>query len=54
LKTDSSGRAIVDAKLGSVKATISAAGYSAQSFDSTCTAAKASEPQEELIKLGRE
>jgi len=53
LKSDDSGRAIVDAKLGSVKATISAPGYLTQSIDRTCTAAKATEPQEELIKLSR-
>jgi hypothetical protein len=54
LESDGSGRAIADAKLGPVTATISAPGYLTQSFEGTCTAAKATETQEELIKLGRE
>lgn len=54
LKTDDAGRVIVDAKLGSVKATITAPGYVTRPFDSACDSAKATEPQEELIKLTRQ
>jgi len=53
LASDTSGRVSVDTNLGSVTATISAAGYSTRSFDSTCTVAKSAEPEEAFIRLSR-
>ena len=51
LKTDTSGRVRVDVRPGAITASISAPEYTTQTFDGTCTAEKAAEPQEILIRL---
>jgi hypothetical protein len=53
LRSDDYGRARVDAEIGAIIAAISAPGYTARSFDSTCTPEKAVEQHEEPIRLTR-
>jgi hypothetical protein len=49
--TDAFGRAFVGTKLGDIRSTITARGYSEQSFKTKCDPEKAAEPQEAWIKM---